>query len=66
MKKFIRLLIKLPATPFVVAFFVFSYVIFSVFAFFQWVYDASDFDRSITFECRDDMAKHLKKWFTTI
>jgi hypothetical protein len=66
MKKFIRLLIKLPATPFVVAFFVFSYITFTVMSFFEWVYEASEFTKSVTFECRDDMTKHLKKWFTTI
>jgi hypothetical protein len=57
MKKIIRILIKLPATPFVVAFLVFSYITFIFMSFFEWVYDASEFTKSFTFECRDDMAK---------
>lgn len=66
MKKFIRLLIKLPATPFVVAFFVFSYIIFSVMSMFEWIYESSEFDKSITREIKSDIAKSLKTWCTTI
>jgi hypothetical protein len=66
MKKFIRLLIKLPATPFVVAFFVFSYIIFSVLSVFEWIYESSEFDRGITREIKSDIVKSLKTWCTTI
>jgi hypothetical protein len=66
MKKFIRLLFKIPATPFVVAFCVIGYTLFSILAFFQWAYESSEFNRSVTDECRDDMVGILKRWFTTI
>lgn len=66
MKKFIRLLIKIPVTPIVVAFCVIGYTMFSILAFFQWVYEASEFNRSVTADCRDEMIDAFKSWFTTI
>lgn len=66
MKKVIRFILKLPATPIVVTLCSFGYAVFSVFAFFQWVYDAAKFDKEVTNDCRNDMKKILKKWFTTI
>lgn len=66
MKKFIRLLIKLPATPFVFAFFAFSYIIFSIMSVFEWIYESSEFDKSITREIKSDIVKSLKTWCTTI
>jgi len=66
MKKFIRLLIKIPVTPVVVVFCIFGYILFSILAFFQWVYEASKFNKEVTAECQDDMIRILKNWFTTI
>ena len=66
MKKFIRFLFKIPATPFVLVFCVIGYIIFSIFAFLQWVYESSKFNRDVTEDCRNDMLNNLKVWFTTI
>lgn len=66
MKKLIRLLIKIPATPLVVVFCLFGYISFSFLAFIQWVYEASKFSKEVTDDCRNDMTGILKKWFTTI
>ncbi len=66
MKKFIRLLIKIPVTPAVVIFCLLGYVLFSILAFFQWVYEVSEFNVDVTNECRDEMISSLKNWFTTV
>lgn len=66
MKKLIRLIIKLPLTPIVVVFCIFGYILFSILAFFQWVYEASKFNKGVTAECQDDMIRILKNWFTTV
>jgi len=66
MKKIIRILIKIPATPFVVI--VGLCMIFSgyVIRFFEWVYEASDFNKDITDMIIENRKLHIKKWFTTI
>jgi hypothetical protein len=66
MKKLIRLIIKLPITPIVVLFCSLGYILFSVLAFIQWVYESSEFNKEVTAECQNDMIKILKNWFTTI
>lgn len=66
MKKLIRFIIKLPLTPIVVVFCIFGYILFSILAFFQWVYEASEFNRSVTADCQDEMIDAFKSWFTKI
>ena len=66
MKKLIRLLLKVPATPFVVILSLTGFIVFSILLFIQWVYEASTWDKEITQSCRDDMKELVKKWFTTI
>lgn len=66
MKKFIRLLIKIPATLFVVIFFLLSYLIFTIIAFFEWVYESPEWNIKTTYECRDEIIRILKNWFTTV
>lgn len=66
MKKLIRLLIKIPTIPIVVAFCIFGYILFSILAFLQWAYEASEFNRSVTADCQDEMIRILKNWFTTV
>ena len=65
-KKLIRLLLKIPATPFVVSYHLSMWSIASVISFFEWLYDASDFDKSISKKIAIDEVNSLKKWFTTI
>ena len=66
MKKFIRLLFKLPATPFVLVFLVLSYIVFNIILFFEWVYEAKEWDKEVTQECIKDIVDRLKRLFTTI
>jgi hypothetical protein len=65
-KKILRILIKIPATPFVTVFLLFA--LLSVYAaiFLEWLYDADDCDKRITLSMKQDVLKHLKKWFTTV
>lgn len=66
MKKLIRLIIKVPATPFMVFFFGFSIIVLSIYHFFEWAYEASEFTKEVTRDCIKDSVVQLKKWFTTI
>lgn len=65
-KKLIRLMLKIPATPFVVIYHFGILLIFLVVMFFEWIYDASDFNKSISKKIAGDSVNALKKWFTTI
>jgi len=42
------------------------YLVFLVVQAFEWIYEASEFDREITQAILDDNKKFVKKWFTTI
>jgi len=66
MKKAIRVILKIPATPVVVAFFFLMILAGYVCMFFEWVYEASNFDKEISRSLLSDYKKGLKKWFTTI
>lgn len=66
MKKFIRGLLKIPLTPFVVGFCVLEMVGFYIMLFVQWLYESSEWNKQITKECINDVFKALKDWFTTI
>jgi len=66
MKKLIRALIKIPATPFVLFYhLLFLFSLYITLA-FEWLYEASDFDIKITREIIDDEYKSIKRWFTVI
>ena len=65
MKKLIRALIKVPATPFVALYHIIMYMAFLVSQFFEWLYEAKDSDKKITATCKQDCIDGLKKWFTT-
>jgi hypothetical protein len=65
-KKLIRLLLKIPATPFVVTYHLIVLLTCLVVSFFEWLYDASDFNKSISKKIANDQVTGLKKWFTTI
>ena len=66
MKKFIRLLIKIPATPFVLVFLTLAYMILNVIRFFEWVYEANEWNKRATQECIQDIVDRFKSWCTTI
>ena len=65
-KKILRVLIKLPATPFVTAFLLFGLLVMYVIMFFNWLYDADDWDKSLTKSMKQDLLNNLKKWYTTV
>lgn len=66
-RKLIRLILKIPATPFVLAWYLLGYVTLHTTRLFEWIYEASDRDKDITLRLLNDGVKTpLKKWFTTI
>lgn len=66
MKKAIRLIIKLPTTPFIVAFCLLGIVVFKAVQLFEWIYEVSEYDKLITKYCINDCTRFLKQWFTTV
>jgi hypothetical protein len=66
-RKVIRLILKIPATPVVLAWYLLGYVTIQVTRIFEWVYEASDYDKAASLRILDnDIKKPLKKWFTTV
>jgi hypothetical protein len=66
-RKVIRLILKIPATPFVIMWYLLGYVTMQVTRIFEWVYEASDCDKATSLRILDnDIKKPLKKWFTTV
>jgi len=65
-KKILRGLIKIPATPFVTAFLLFALLMVYAAMFFEWLYDADDWDKSFTKGVKQDILNNLKKWYTTV
>lgn len=66
MKKFLRLIVKIVLAPIVIFLLLFTAGYFVVFSFFQWLFDASDFSKSITDDCFADIGKMARAWFTKI
>ena len=65
-KKTIRFLIKIPATPFVVVFNFAMITAAYLILFTQYLYDKSAYDKELIREMIHDFTQDLKKWFTTI
>jgi len=65
-KKILRGLIKIPATPFVTAFLLFALLMVYAAMFFEWLYDADDWDKSFTKGVKQDILNNLKKWYITV
>ncbi len=65
-KKVLRGLIKIPATPFVTAFLLFALLVMYVVMFFDWLYDADEWDKFFTKSMKQDLLNYLKKWYTTV
>jgi len=65
-KKVLRGLIKIPATPFITAFLLFALLMVYAAMFFEWLYDAEPCDKRVTQGMKQDVLKHLKKWYTTV
>ena len=64
MKKFIRALIKIPATPFVLFWFFISLIAGIIIMMLDWLYEDKSLYES-TWVLRE-LAKEIKTWFTTI
>jgi len=65
-KKLIRLIIKIPVTPFITVFYVMMIMVPFIFQFFEWLYEADSSDKNDTFIVRKYLISDLKRWFTTI
>ena len=66
MKKIVRGLLKVPFTPFVVAWGLLVLVVFYVVMFFQYIYEVRKFEKEVTQAILDDQYNMLKRWFTTV
>lgn len=66
MKKTIRLIVKIIATPLfilaIVALFMFLLIVSAL----LWLFDGSEIDREISKEIREDLIVSFKRWFTVI
>lgn len=65
-KKILRVLFKIPATPVVTIFLIFALLMIYASMFFEWLYDAEPRDKRVTQGMKQDVLKHLKKWYTTV
>lgn len=66
MKKIVRAIVKIPATPFVVVFLAGAWVMCYMIRFYEWAYEADDFCKQVTTDMISDIKKTFVKWFTTI
>lgn len=66
MKILLRLLIKLIATPVFLFWISMMLIVGYAAMFWDWLYDKSDFEKSITRKVHQDFLKMAKVWFTTI
>jgi len=65
-KKLIRAILKIPATPFIVPYHLFLIAASQVVRVFEWVYETGDWDKTITLSIISDSKIALKNWFTTV
>lgn len=66
MKLFIRLILKIPGTPILLLWVAFMLAVFYIVQFFQWIYNASEWDKEITADIKAAQFDLAKRWFTTI
>lgn len=64
LKLFLRLILKIPLTPFVLGFILAILAVGHLIMFFEWLYDIDDIKYSKMVV--DDYINFLKKWFTSI
>ena len=65
-KKILRVLIKIPATPFITVFLLFALLMIYASMFFEWLYDAEPRDKRVTQGMKQHVLGALKKWYTTV
>jgi hypothetical protein len=65
-KQLIRIMLKIPATPFVAALHIILILTLQIVKVFEWIYEASDSNKDTTRSIIQDSKRDLKKWFTTI
>ena len=67
MKRLLRLIFKILATPIAVPAMLCMVAVAYVYVFVDWLYDNPDaLDRKINRELTDEFVLKLKRWFTTI
>lgn len=64
LKLFLRLLLKIPLTPFVVSGVLGMLAVGHLIMFFEWLYDSDSLKYSMNL--RDEYIETLQKWFTTL
>lgn len=66
MKKLLRLVIKIIVTPIAVPVLLFLVATGWVMIFINWLYDKSEWDKSITQDTHSEFTTMFKNWFTTV
>lgn len=65
-KYILRFIFKLIATPFFIMAIIPLLLISRLNIFYDWLYDKSDLDKSITRDLNKDFVKCFKNWFTKL
>ena len=66
LKKILRVLFKIPATPVITIFLIFALLMVYAAMFFEWLYDSDAHDKRVTQGMKQDALGALKKWYTTV
>ena len=66
MKKTIRLIVKIIATPLFILAIVALFMFLLILSALLWLFDGSEIDREISNEIRQDLIVSFKRWFTVI
>lgn len=66
MKKAVRVILKIPLTPFFLGFAFLMLAGIYVLMFFEWAYEAGEDAKKDTQDMKRDIVKTVKKWCTTI
>jgi hypothetical protein len=66
MKKAIRFILKIPATPLFIGANLLLIIMTYIVKFVEWVYEADDLNKTITNEILNELWARIKKWMTTI
>ena len=66
LKLLLRLVLKIPGTPILLLWVAFMLFLFYIVQFFQWIYNASDWDKEITQDIKQAQFDLAKRWFTEL
>ena len=66
LKLLLRLVLKIPGTPILLLSVAFMLSVFYVVQFFQWIYNAREWDKGITQDIKQAQFDLAKRWFTEL